>query len=102
VGFVLSAMGDQLDHLVDVTVVYPDGTPSFWDFLCGRVPRVIVDATVEPLPAELTGRDYELDDGYRLLIREWIDERWDAKDERIEALLRSPDDAPGARSGPGP
>ena len=87
VGFVLSAMGDQLNRLVDVTIAYPDGTPSFWDFLCGRVSRVIVEATVEPLPAELAGGDYERDDAYRRRIRAWIDERWAAKDARIETLL---------------
>lgn len=103
VGFVLSAMGDQLNRLVDVTIAYPDGTPSFWGFLSGRVERVIVEATVEPLPAELAHGDYERDDAYRLLIQEWITERWEAKDARIEALLhpdRAPARATDAHAGP--
>ena len=29
-GFVLSAMGDQMDTLVDNTIQYPDGVPGYW------------------------------------------------------------------------
>ena len=36
VGFVLGAMGQQLHTMINVTIVYHDKTPSFWDFLCGR------------------------------------------------------------------
>ena len=32
----LHAMGHQFHSLVDVTLVYPDGVPTFWQFLCGR------------------------------------------------------------------
>ena len=36
--------GRATDALLDVTVVYPsDKVPGFWDLLCGRVPKVIVD-----------------------------------------------------------
>ena len=28
-------------NLIDVTIVYPDGVPSFWDFLCGRTTRIV-------------------------------------------------------------
>jgi 1-acyl-sn-glycerol-3-phosphate acyltransferase len=87
VGFVLSAMGETLGSLVDVTITYPDGTPSFWSFLCGRVPRVIVETTVEPLPSELAGGDYERDDAFRLLVQEWVTELWEAKDARIGETL---------------
>ncbi|MDZ7825134.1 MAG: acyltransferase [Gammaproteobacteria bacterium] len=86
VGFVLGAMGDQLDSLVDVTLAYPDGTPSFWDFLCGRVDRVIMDVQLSPLPENLAGGDYVRDEAYRLEIQEWITELWRRKDARIDAL----------------
>jgi hypothetical protein len=29
----LHALGDRFDSLLDVTIVYPDGTPTFWHFL---------------------------------------------------------------------
>ena len=86
VGFVLSAMGDQLNRLVDVTLVYPDGTPSFWEFLCGRVDRVIVDMEVSALPADVAFGDYERDAAYKARVQQWISERWSAKDARIDQL----------------
>ena len=42
IAFTLAAMGDQLHKLVDVTIAYPDGIPSYWDFMCGRVKEIKV------------------------------------------------------------
>lgn len=40
IAFTLAAMGeDQLYVAVDVTIAYPGGIPSYWDFMCGRVRR---------------------------------------------------------------
>ena len=36
IAYVLSAMGDQLQSILDVTIVYPKGHKSFWTFLCGK------------------------------------------------------------------
>ena len=90
VGFVLSAMGDQIDQLVDVTLAYPGGTPSFWAFLCGRVDRVIVDVQVSPMPQDIAHGDYERDDDYRARVQRWITERWQEKDVRITDLRAQP------------
>ena len=48
--------GDQLHKLVDVTIAYPGGVPSYWDFMCGRVK----DQGSGPLSADRTqsGGDY--------------------------------------------
>ncbi|MEE4381033.1 MAG: acyltransferase [Pseudomonadales bacterium] len=87
VGFVLGAMGDQLDRLVDVTLVYPDGPFDFLDYLCGRVPRILVEIEELPLPREITGGDYANDERYRLRVQEWVTERWARKDRRLGDLL---------------
>ncbi len=91
VGFVLGAMGDQLHGLVDTTIVYPDGAPTFWQFLCGSGRRVRVAVEHTPLPVELTGGDYVRDDDYRARIQSWVDDLWRRKDARIEALIRQPE-----------
>jgi 1-acyl-sn-glycerol-3-phosphate acyltransferase len=87
VGFVLGAMGDQLNVLVDVTLAYPDGIPSFWDFLCGRVAHVIVDIRRTPLAEALRGGDYIRDEAFRETIQLWITELWEAKDGHVDALI---------------
>ena len=36
----LNVLGEKFRALLDVTLVYPDGTPSYWDLACGRSGRV--------------------------------------------------------------
>ena len=44
-GYVLEDMDQHLHRLLDVTIVYPEGAPNFWDFLQGKCPRVEMDIT---------------------------------------------------------
>lgn len=47
--FVLGAMGDVLDGIVDVTVVYPGGRPSMIELFSGRVREIELHARVLPI-----------------------------------------------------
>ena len=89
----LNAMGRQFRSLVDVTIVYPDGTPSFWQFLCGRAGRVVVRVRELPIPAEFCSGDYGKDAAFRAEFHRWLGRLWEEKDEQIEGLLRR---GPGA------
>ncbi|KAF1011574.1 MAG: putative acyltransferase YihG [Pseudomonas fluorescens] len=87
VAFVLAAMGEQLDAILDVTVVYPQGkTPGFWDLVSGAIPRVIVDIRTRELDPALWQGDYENDPAFRQTIQNWVNQLWKDKDARIEAL----------------
>jgi 1-acyl-sn-glycerol-3-phosphate acyltransferase len=91
---VASSLGDRLHALLDVTIVYPDGTPSFWDLVSGRIPRVRVDvAEVRPDPA-WQGRDYDSDRAFKDAFQTFIRDLWVAKDATIDAMLARP--VPGA------
>ncbi len=57
IALALNAMGDKFRAILDVTIVYPDGAPKFWDFLCGRLRRVIVRVQTLPVPAHLMNSD---------------------------------------------
>ena len=46
----LHAMGEKFDSLIDVTIVYPHGRPTFWQFMCGRVPEIVMRAHRRPIP----------------------------------------------------
>lgn len=62
VAFVLAALGEQLDALLDVTIVYPGNkAPGFWDLLNGSISRVIIDIQVRELDPALWDGDYEND-----------------------------------------
>ena len=42
----LNAMGDKFQAVLDLCIVYPDGIPTFWHFLQGKVKRIVVRATL--------------------------------------------------------
>lgn len=85
--FVLDTLGDRVQGLIDVTIVYPDGAGGLWDFLCGRVRRVIVELREVDIPDALRNGDYQHDEAFRRQFQAWIADIWAAKDRRIEALM---------------
>ena len=84
----LNAMGERFRSLIDVTIVYPESTPTFWQFLCGRTPRVIVRIRQMPIPAEFCAGDYTQDAGFRTRFQRWLEAIWEEKDKQIDALLQ--------------
>lgn len=87
VAFVLAALGEQLDALLDVTIVYPGNkAPGFWDLLNGSISRVIIDIRVRELDPALCAGDYENDPVFRQTVQSWVNQLWVEKDQRIEEL----------------
>jgi 1-acyl-sn-glycerol-3-phosphate acyltransferase len=87
VAFVLNAMGDILQSIVDVTIVYPEGRPTFVDTLSGRLHKVRVFIRELPIPRDLLAGDYENDPAYRERFQGWVTQLWGEKDAMIERLL---------------
>lgn len=87
VGFVLEAMGDALHTIIDVTIAYPAGKPTFADLFANRIPEVRVDVRERQIPAELIGGDYENDPHARSRVQTWINEVWSEKDESLSGML---------------
>jgi len=87
VAFVLAAMGEQLDAVLDVTVVYPsERIPGFWDLISGQVPKVIIDIKTRELDPALWQGDYENDLLFRQYVQDWVNRLWVEKNARIEML----------------
>lgn len=86
-GLALGVLGAKFDSLLDVTIVYPAGAPSFWEFLCGRVPTIVVRVRQVPIPAEFAGEDYAADTAHRKALQRWLQRIWREKDETIARLL---------------
>lgn len=84
----VNAMGEKFRSLIDVTIVYPAGTPSFWQFLCGQAPRIIVRAQQLPIPPAFSAGDYAGDPAFRVLFQAWLTTMWEDKDKQIDELLR--------------
>jgi 1-acyl-sn-glycerol-3-phosphate acyltransferase len=86
VAIALATLGERFDALLDVTIVYPDGPPTFWQLLTGRLQRVIVDVQQRRIPAAFTTGDYARDTALRGEVQRWINELWRDKDQRIAEL----------------
>lgn len=99
VAFVLEAMGDILQSVVDVTVVYPGGIPTLIEMLSNRVAEIRIDVRERPIPTDLVGGDYENDEAFRARFQNWINGLWEEKEELIARSLA--DTAKAKSVGPG-
>jgi len=84
--FVFGAMGEMIHTMLDVTIVYPKGTPGIWDYLCGRADKIIIDIHTREVPERFLGMDYEGNRELRVDFQRWVSEIWAEKDARIEEL----------------
>ena len=82
---VCEGLGDRLAAVVDTTILYLGGAPGFWDYLCGRRPRINLHVRLLPPPR-----------GDREALRKWVDGLWEEKDARLLASgFVAPDEAAG-------
>lgn len=97
--FAASAMGAQLKGLVDVTIVYPHGAPTFWDVISRGLPEVVVRVRELPVPVEWFTGDYAEDPAFREGVQAWVRTLFREKDEEIASILasRTPSAGPPAR-----
>ncbi len=87
--FTAAAMGPTLRSLLDVTIVYPAGRPTFWDLLSCGVPRIVVRARELPIPSDWFTGDYQEDAGFRERVQADVRRIWEEKDAEIGRVLAS-------------
>lgn len=87
VAFVLNSMGEYMTAIVNVTIVYPDGPKSFWDFLCGRIPSAKIHVETLEVTDDIIG-SYEEDAEFKAHFQSWINGVWEEKDERISEMKK--------------
>lgn len=88
IAFVLDAMGEQLEALVNVTIHYPAGRPGYWDLLCGNLKEVVAHFEEIKVPPQFIGKNYDQDGEYRLEFQQWINQLWEEKDLLLQRLHR--------------
>lgn len=91
--FVLSTMGDKLHKLLDVTIHYPEGIPSFWDFVCGKVNKINVQIRIlaieDLLKSESFAMNYFDNPEQRERFQLWLTKLWHQKDQDLKKLTMS-------------
>lgn len=78
--FAIQAMDKLITQLLDVTIIYPEGRKTFWDFLCGKVHRVIVKVQLRDIPPELLTGNYSTDENTRHQFKVWVESLWQEKE----------------------
>ncbi|MBT4519302.1 MAG: acyltransferase [Halieaceae bacterium] len=87
IGFVVGAMGDCLNSLLDITIAYPNRTrPSFWEFISGQVDHVIVRVEQKEIPSHFLGRNYFEDPSFQAEFQAWVTALWEEKDSHVDQL----------------
>ena len=78
---VLAVLDDRLDRLIDVTLDYPHGVPSFWEFMQGRCAEITMEVTSRQIPDEI--RQAADDDARRRATADWVEALWSEKDRKL-------------------
>ncbi|MDO4450140.1 MAG: acyltransferase [Moraxella sp.] len=93
-GFALAiaSLGEQIDGILDMTVVYPDGVPDYGELWSGEITRLGVDIRHLPMSQtlfdELQAGKYDSDESVKAQLFAFLDEVWQVKDERITQMLK--------------
>jgi len=85
--YVVHSLADRLDHVLDVTIRYPQGTPSFWGLLRGDCPSVEFLVQSRPLPESV--RNAGDPDAVRAALGPWVEALWQEKDARLAPVAAS-------------
>lgn len=83
IAFALATLGAQFHKIINVTIIYPNTKINAWDFLCGKVKKIIVRAEVLEITPDLIG-DYENNREFRIYFQNWLNQLWQQKDELMK------------------
>ncbi len=88
IALAIQALGDKFHSLLNVTIVYPDGIPTFWDFMQGKMKRVVVRMQQLEIPPHFLAGDYDNDPAFRSEFHAWVQQLWAEKDAEIARIHR--------------
>ena len=87
----INALGSEIDGILDMTIVYPDGIPTYSDLWKGNVKRLGVDVRYIDMPKALFTSveqgGYENDEAIKTELFNWLADIWQQKDQRMSAML---------------
>lgn len=82
IAFVLDAMGEHLNKMVNVTIYYPNGIPTFFDFISGKVTAINVAIETTEISKDMIG-DYFNDNDFQENFQQKVNQLWLDKDAKL-------------------
>ncbi len=96
----INALGADIDGILDMTIVYPDGVPTYSDLWKGNIKHLAVDVRHIEMPKELFASveagNYENDEAIKAQLFDWLDNAWQQKDKLIADILAQFSEKPKA------
>lgn len=86
IGFALGTLGEKVHSLLDVTILYPQGGLSFWDFLCGRLNQVKIYIQQIEIPKQFMSIAITENDALQSEFRRWLNTQWAIKDQLLTSM----------------
>lgn len=83
---VLDVLGPQIDCLIDSTIFYVGGPKSFWQFMCGKLRDVHIEARTLQIPTAFKDGSLEKNKDLRLELQDWFNQIWNDKDKKIDQI----------------
>ena len=88
IAMALNVLGSQFDKLLNVTLCYPENNQKpFYDMLSGRLTRVVVRVSLEPVMEELHG-DYVNDKNFKRRFQRWLNRLWEENDRQLTEIMQ--------------
>jgi len=88
IGQVLYSFDDAMQQLIDVTIVYPHGTPTTWQFISGQIRKISVRIRLRPIDEKLRGTAFRENAAAKGQLKDWLNDIWVEKEHEIDRLLR--------------
>ena len=73
--------------MLNVTIVYPAGEATLWDFATNRIPWIVVRARPIEVPPEFLSTAIAEAGPARERFKAWVEQLWREKDEEIARIL---------------
>ncbi|WP_367108924.1 acyltransferase [uncultured Psychrobacter sp.] len=87
----INALGEDIDGILDMTIVYPDGIPTYGELWQGEINRLGVDVRYIEMPkalfANIQQGGYEKDETIKAQMFDWVAGIWQQKDNLIDKML---------------
>ena len=87
ISLVMNSMGEILHKIADVTIYYPEGPKTFWEFLCGKTTKIVVRVNIIAITDEIRG-DYVNDPEFTIKFQNWLNDYWAKKDKFLAELKK--------------
>lgn len=81
---VIQALHPEIQTILNTTIYYPEGVPTFYHLLSGQIKNVIIEVTEVKVMANLIGSYSE--PTFKHNFQTWLNQLWKEKDKRLQQL----------------